>query len=60
MNVEPDEMNRKQFRKIMNKIGYPISYTKTNEAFIEARGIELEQSETFDFDALALWVIDER
>ena len=51
-------MNRKQFRKIMIRIGWPISYTQANEAFLEARGIDLEQSTAFDFDALVNWIIE--
>ena len=42
----------------MIKLGYPISYTQANEAFIEARGIDLENSQTFDFDALVNWIAD--
>ena len=59
MSSDPAHMDRKQFRKILNKLGYPISYTQANEAFIEARGEQLEEEQHFDFDKLAQWVLEE-
>ena len=58
--MEPNEVDRKLFRKIMNRSGYPFSYTQITEAFLVAYGDSKFHKTKFDINALADWVYQNR
>ena len=59
LGIEPREMDRKQLKIILGKLGYSVSQTQVTEAFLKWRGDKLEKSQEFNFDALAQFVIKE-